>query len=76
MELMDVTGASRRQEMLTQGSAPDPKCKLNISFLTLQRLLDCLIYVKDIMVIVLLLQMIEEWEAWGVIHLFQGFDRE
>ena len=49
--------------MLTQGSAPDPKCKLNISFLTLQRLLDCLIYVKDIMVIVLLLQMIEEWEA-------------
>ena len=70
MELMDVTSASRRQEMLTQGSAPDPKCKLNISFLTLQRLLDCLIYVKDIMVIVLLLQMIEEWEAWGVIHLF------
>ena len=70
MELMDVTSASRRQEMLTQGSAPDPKCKLNISFLTLQHLLDCLIYVKDIMVIVLLLQMIEEWEAWGVIHLF------
>ena len=63
MELMDVTSASRRQEMLTQGSAPDPKCKLNISFLTLQHLLDCLIYVKDIMVIVLLLQMIEEWEA-------------
>ena len=76
MELMDVTSASRRQEMLTQGSAPDPKCKLNISFLTLQHLLDCLIYVKDIMVIVLLLQMIEEWEAWGVIHLFYGFDRE
>ena len=70
MELMDVTSASRRQEMLIQGSAPDPKCKLNISFLTLQHLLDCLIYVKDIMVIVLLLQMIEEWEAWGVIHLF------
>ena len=70
MELMDVTSASRRQEMLTQGSAPDPKCKLNISFLTLQHLLDCLIYVKDIMVIVLLLQMIEEWEAWGVIYLF------
>ena len=68
MELMDVTSASRRQEMLTQGSAPDPKYQ--ISFLTLQHLLDCLIYVKDIMVIVLLLQMIEEWEAWGVIHLF------
>ena len=30
--------------MLTQGPAPDPKCKLNISsFLTLPHLLDCLI---------------------------------
>ena len=34
--------------MLTQGPAPDPKCKLNISsFFTLPYPLDCLICAKD-----------------------------
>ena len=52
--------------MLAQGPAPDPRCKLNISsFFTLSYLLDCLIYARDIMIIVLLLQMMEEWEGWG-----------
>ena len=42
--------------MLTQGPAPDPKCKLNISsFLTLPHLLDCLICTRNSVSIVLLL---------------------
>ena len=46
----------RRQGMLTQGPAPDPKCKLNISsFFTLPHLLDCLICTKNSVSIVLLL---------------------
>ena len=48
----------RRQGMLTQGPAPDPKCKLNISsFLTLPHLLDCLICTRNSVSIVLLLWM-------------------
>ena len=43
--------------MLTQGPTPDPKCKLNISFLTLSHLSDCLICTRDFMSIVLLLKM-------------------
>ena len=50
--------------MLTQGRTPDPKCKLNISsFLTLRHPLDCLTFAKDIMIIVLLLQMMGGWEG-------------
>ena len=49
MESINGTGACRRQEMLTQGPAPDPKCKLNISsFLTLPHLLNSLSHAKDI----------------------------
>ena len=34
--------------MLTQGPAPDPKCKLNISsFLTLPHLSDCLNFYQE-----------------------------
>ena len=47
-----------RQGMLTQGPAPDPKCKLIISsFLTLPHLLDCFICTRNAMSIVLLLQI-------------------
>ena len=50
----------RRQGMLTQGCASDLKCKLNnSSLLTLLYPLDCLICAKDIMNIVLLLQMMQ-----------------
>ena len=57
--------------MLTQGpAAPDPKCKLNISsFLTLPHLSDCLICSRNSVSIVLLLQMMEGWDRWGVVHL-------
>ena len=42
--------------MLTQGPAPDPKSKLNISsFLTLLNLLDCLICTRNSVSIALLL---------------------
>ena len=42
--------------MLSQGPAPAPKCKLNISsFLTLPHLLDCLICIRNSVSIVLLL---------------------
>ena len=46
----------RRQGMLTQGPAPDPKCKLNISsFLTLPHFSDCLICTRNSVSIILLL---------------------
>ena len=58
MESRNVAGAL--QGILTQGPTPDPKCKLiTSSFLTLPRLLDCLICTRNAMSIVLLLQMIE-----------------
>ena len=48
--------SSRRQGVLTQGPAQDPKSKLNISsFLTLLHLLDCLICTRNSVLIVLLL---------------------
>ena len=51
--------------MLTQGPVPDPKCKLIISaFVTLAHLLDCLICTRNIMSIVLLLQMGGGKERW------------
>ena len=61
----------RRQGMLAQGPAPDPKCKLNISsFLTLPHLLDCLICTRNSVSIVLLLWMMGGWDRWGwLIHL-------
>ena len=56
----------RRQGMLTQGPAPDPKCKLIISsFLTLPHLLDCLICTRNAMPIVLLLQMMGDGIGGG-----------
>ena len=56
----------RRQGMLTQGPAPDPKCKLIISsFLTLPHLLDCLNFTRNAMSIVLSLQILGGWNRWG-----------
>ena len=56
----------RRQGMLTQGPAPDPKCKLNISsFLTLPDLSDCLICTRNAMPIVLLLQIMGDGIGGG-----------
>ena len=64
----------RKQGMLTQGPAPDPKCKLVISsFLTLPRLLDFLICTRNAMFIVLLLQTMlgcDRWEGGGGGHWF------
>ena len=55
----------RRQGMLTQGPAPDPKCELNTtSFLTFPHPLHCPICAKD-MVTVLLLKVMGRWEGWG-----------
>ena len=56
--------------MLTQEPALDPKCKLNIlSFFTGLHPLDCFICDKDIIIIVLLLQMMgdEVWIGWFVL---------
>ena len=51
---------------LTQGPAPNPKCKLIISpFFTLPHLLDCLIFTKYAMSIVLLLQLNGGWARLG-----------
>ena len=63
----------RRQEMLTQGPAPDCKCKLNIpSFLTLPHLLDCLICIRNSVSIVLLLWMMGWWDRWGLVDSYQS----
>ena len=52
--------------MLTQGPAPDHKCKLIISLLLeLAHLLDCLICTKNAMSIVAILQMMGEWIGVG-----------
>ena len=64
----------RRQQMLTQGATADSKCKLYISsFLIYPHQLDCLICAKNIMVIVMLLEMKGESAGGvgrlGVVHL-------
>ena len=57
--------------MLTQGPALDPKCQLNVSlFYILPHLLDCLIFTRNAMSIVFLLQMMEGWDRWGVVDLY------
>ena len=62
-------GSWRKQGMLTQGPAPDRKCKLNISStLTLPPLLDCLICARNSMSILLLLQMLGD----GMVIFYQG----
>ena len=59
-------GSWRKQGMLTQGPAPDRKCKLNISStLTLPPLLDCLICARNSMSILLLLQMLGDGMGGG-----------
>ena len=59
--------------MLTQGPAPCPKCKLNISsFLKLPHLLDCLISTRNSVSIVLLLSIMGGLDRWGVVHSYQG----
>ena len=51
--------------MLTQRSTPDHKCKLVVlSFLTLTHLLVCLICTRNLMPLVLLLQMAMGWDRW------------
>ena len=63
----------RKQGMLIQWPAPDPKCELNITpFLTLLHPLHCSICAKDIMVTVLLLQMIMGWEGLFVLGFGLG----
>ena len=50
--------------MLTQWPPRDPKCKLNVSFLTFPHPLDCLICAKYIIIIVLLPEMMRGWDGW------------
>ena len=59
--------------MLTEGPAPDPKCELIISsFFTLAHLLDGFICTRNIMSIVLLLQMMGGWDRCRVVDLYCG----
>ena len=56
--------------MLTQGLAPDPKCELNTTlFLAFPHPLHCVVCAKDIMIIVLLLQVMGKQEGSGVVYL-------
>ena len=56
----------RRQGILTQGPAPDRKCKLNISsFPTLPHLSDCLIFTRSFVSIVFLLEMVGDGIGGG-----------
>ena len=65
--------SGRRQGMLTEGSAPDPKCKLFIlSFLTLPQLLDCFICTKNAISIALLVARNDrKMGQVGVLDLYQ-----
>ena len=66
--------------MLTQGPAPDLKCKLIIlpfflthsSHLHIPHLLDCLIFTRNAMSIVLLLELMGGGARWGVGDLYEG----
>ena len=63
----------KKQGMLTQCPALDPKSKLNItSFVPLPHPLHCLICAKDIMIIVLLLQVMGDGKLGGCSFLL-GF---
>ena len=63
------------EDARAQELAPDPKCMLIIpSFLTLPHLLDCLVWTRNTMSIVFLLQMMEGWDRWGVVDLYYGVD--
>ena len=63
----------RRQGMLTQWPAPDRKCKLIISsFITLPHLLDCFIYTRNAMSIVLLLQMMGGLHRCEMVAFYKG----
>ena len=58
-------GSFRRQGMLAHRPAPDPKWKLIISsFFILPCLLDCLICTRNVMPILLLLEMMGRWERY------------
>ena len=59
--------------MLTQGPAPDPKCELNITFLTLPHPLHSPICAKDFMVTVFLLEVMRGWEGWGWFIYFRAW---
>ena len=59
----------RRQRVLIEGPVPNLKCELKITFVTLSHPLHCPICAKDIMVTVLLLQVMEGWGGWEVVHL-------
>ena len=55
----------RKQGMLTQGPAPDPMCKLNVSsFLTLPHLSDCFSCTRNSVSIVLFLGIMWGWDRW------------
>ena len=65
----------RKQGMLTQGPAPDPMCKLNVSsFLTLPHLSDCFSCTRNSVSIVLFLGIMWGWDRWrgGVVDSYQG----
>ena len=56
----------RKQGKLTQGPAPDPKCKLNFtSFLTLPHSFDCPICAKSSLFIVLFVQILGGRDVCG-----------
>ena len=57
--------------MLTQGPAPDPKRKLNISTF-LKHLSDFLICTRNSVSIVLLLGMLGGLDRWVVVDSYQG----
>ena len=58
--------------MLTDGPAPDPKCKLNISsFLTLPHFSDCFICTRNSVSIIFLLRMMGGWDKLGVVASYQ-----
>ena len=73
MEAINVALVLQEVGDAESGPAADPKCRLIMSsFLTLPDLLDCLICTRNAMSIVLLLQVMGEWDRWGLIDLYEG----
>ena len=64
----------RRQGMLTQGLAPDPKCKLKFHHPLLFRIYYIVSFVLGIVSIVLLLWMMGVWNRLGEVDSYQGVD--
>ena len=72
MESINVAGVLKEVGgMLTKRHVLDPQCKLIISpFFALPHVLHCLLCTRNVMSILLLLQLMVVWARWGMVELY------